>query len=139
MDSPEISLARSLYPRWSQGDYGAIEWAHPEIDFAIADGPTPGRWRGIDAMAQAFTDFIANFEAWRVEPIEFQDLGNGRVLVVVRLRARGRSSGLEVERIGVLGANLFEIRAGKVTRLTIYLDAARARADAADANRGANA
>src|SRR5918999_3520407 len=113
MDSPEVSLARSLYPRWQRGDYTATDWAHPEIDFAITDGPTPGRWRGIEAMARAFTEFIANFEDWRVEPLDFEELGYDRVLVTVRVRGRGRSSGLEVERMGVVGANLFEIRDGR--------------------------
>jgi len=29
-----------------RGDYSPGEWEHPEIEFVIADGPTPGSWTG---------------------------------------------------------------------------------------------
>ena len=61
---------------------------------------------------------------------EFRELDDERVLVLLHaVGGRGRTSGLEVVRLGELGANLFQILAGRVTRLVVYLDRASAFAD----------
>jgi ketosteroid isomerase-like protein len=54
MASAALDLVRSLYAAWSRGDRSSIEWAHPEIEFVIADGPPPGSWRGLVGMDEGF-------------------------------------------------------------------------------------
>jgi hypothetical protein len=41
----------------------------------------------------------------------------------------GKTSGLEVGQVQTRGASVFELREGKVTRLLVYADRARAFAD----------
>jgi hypothetical protein len=71
-------------------------------------------------------------DAWedtRLEPEEFRELEGERVPVLIRHRGRGKASGLEVGQVHSKGANLFELRDGRVVRLTVFLGLERALAD----------
>jgi ketosteroid isomerase-like protein len=61
MASENVELVRSIYAAWERGDYSSTEWAHPEIDFVIADGPQPGHWTGVAGMAEGWRAFLS---AW---------------------------------------------------------------------------
>jgi ketosteroid isomerase-like protein len=127
--SANVELVRSIYADWERGDYSSAEWAHPEIEYVRADGPDPGSWRGLTGMAKAFRDFLAAWEGLCVEPEGYRELDAERVLVLFHFGARGKRSGLEAAQIRTRGAQLFQLRGGKVTRLVQYFDRERALAD----------
>jgi len=52
-DSVNVELVRSIYAALEHGDFGMAEWAHPQIEYVVADGPEPGSWVGKADMAQA--------------------------------------------------------------------------------------
>jgi ketosteroid isomerase-like protein len=119
MSQENVDIVRSIYTPWEHGDFSSAEWAHPEIEFVIADGPTAGSWTGLAAMAGGYRDFLNAWEEFRVEAEEFRDLGGERVLVLSHFGGRGKTSGAELG-TRMKGAELFHVRDGKVTRLVIY-------------------
>jgi len=128
-DSQNVDLVRSMYAAWERGDYSATEWAHPEIEYIIADGPAPGSWSGLAGMAAGWRDFLGAWQEYRSEVEEYRVIDDERVLVLVRARARGKTSGMDVEHMRWLGASVFHLRDTKVTRFVIYFDRDRALAD----------
>jgi ketosteroid isomerase-like protein len=130
MSQENVEIARSIYAAWERGDFfTSAEWAHPEIEFVIADGPAPGSWTGLASMAEGFREFLNAWERYRVEAGEYRELDDGRVLVLVHAYGRGKTSGLDLGQVHAKGAGLFHFRGGKVTRYVIYLDRERALAD----------
>lgn len=127
--SSNLDLVRSLYTAWERGDLSSNEWAHPEIEFVIADGPEPGRWTGLAGMAAYWRGFLSNWEQYRTEADEYRELGDGRVLVLARFSALGKTSGLEVGQLPTKMAALFTVGDGKVTRLVLFWDRKHAVAD----------
>ena len=51
--SANLDLVRSLYAARERGDWSSVEWAHPEIEYVLPDGPDPGHFKGIAEMAEA--------------------------------------------------------------------------------------
>jgi ketosteroid isomerase-like protein len=125
MSQENVELVRSIFAAWERGDYSSAEWAHPEIAFVIADGPTPGSWTGVAAMAEVWREALSAFEVLRAEAEEYRALDDERVLVLMHFTGRGKTSGLDVGEIAIRGLNLFHVRGGRVTRLVPYWDRER--------------
>ena len=124
--SANLELVRSIYAAWERGDYSSAEWAHPDVEFVFADGPTPGTWIGLASAGEAWRDFLGVWKEWRVEVEEYLELDNERVLVLTRHSGRGKSSGLELSEVGAKGAGLYQVRGGRVIRNVFYFDRERA-------------
>ena len=129
MPSANLDLVRSIYAAWERGDYSAAEWADPEIEYVIADGPSPGTSTGPTGMADRLRDFLNAWEGVRLVAEVYRELDNERILVLNRLTARGKTSGLEGGQVRGEGAYLFYTRGGAVIRLVAYMDRGRALAD----------
>jgi hypothetical protein len=128
--SENLDLVRSIYADWERGDFSSAEWADPEIEFVLADGPEPGRSTGLAEMAAAWRDRLSVYEGLRVEAEELRELDDGRVLVLVRNIGRASMSGVEVQQLG--GAEMaavFRVDAGRVTGIAVYFERRRALAD----------
>ncbi len=120
---------RSIYAAWERGDYSSAQWAHPDIEWVIADGPAPGSWTGMTEMAEGWRDFLSAWEDFHVEVEEYHELDHRRVLVLNHWGGRGKTSGLEVGQIRARAAHLLHVRDGKVTKSVIYMDRERGLAD----------
>lgn len=129
MTSSNLDLVRSIFAGWERGDFRLTDWAHPEIEYVIADGPSPGSWTGVSGMAEGFRTILSAWEKHRNEVDEYRALDDGRVLALIRLSGRGKRSGLGLRQIRAKGASVFYVRGDKVTRLVFYWDRERALAD----------
>ncbi len=129
MTSSNVEFLRGVYRRWERGDFSSADWADPELELEIVDGPTPGRWRGLPAVAQAWGEAIAPFAELTVAAEEYRELDGERVLVMTRNEGRGKTSGVDIGRVHTRSANLFHIRNGTVVKLVLYFDREAALAD----------
>jgi ketosteroid isomerase-like protein len=127
--SENLDLVRSIYAGWEHGEYSSGDWAHPDIEYVVADGPDPGSWIGLAAIADVIRDRLKAWEDFRFTAAEYRELAAERVLVLGRARGRGKRSGLELDQIRGERAHVFHVRDGKVTRLVLYTDSDRALAD----------
>jgi hypothetical protein len=137
MSSANLDLVRSISAAHERGDFSSAKWAHPEIDYVIADGPSPGRWRGRAGMAESFRGNLLGWKDFRIAADEYRVLDGERVLVLTRTTAHGRAGGLVVGQMRAKGAVLYHVRGGQVIRLVYYWDRERALVDLGLAPEGA--
>jgi ketosteroid isomerase-like protein len=124
--SENLDLVRSIYAAIERGDYGSAEWAHPQIEYVLADGPEPGSFTGREGMAQAMRSMFSALADVRTKAEEYRVLDAVRVLVLARGSGRGKASGVQSEH---RTAEVFEIHDGKVTRIVNYFDREHALTD----------
>ena len=92
-----------------------FEW-YPATTSAL-DG---SGYRGREGLERFWSDTSENWEEFRMIADEFRDLGD-RVLVLGRLKGRGKGSGAPVEQPF---ANILEFRGVRVCRARVYFDRA---------------
>jgi ketosteroid isomerase-like protein len=129
MSQENLDLVRSIYDAWGRGDFGSVEWANPDIEFVMPDGPSPVSAKGRAEMNGVWRQVLGAWVDFRAELESCRELDEQRVLVLTRNTGRGRTSGLEVGLVATKGANVFHIREGKATKLVAYFDRERAFAD----------
>jgi ketosteroid isomerase-like protein len=127
--SANVQLVRSITESMARGDFTSAEWADADVEYVIADGPQPGRFKGLAEMADGFRDFLGAWIDYRVAPDEYRELDDEHVLVLTHHSGRGRTSGIEISQIQACGAFVFHIREGKVLQLVAYLDRERGLAE----------
>jgi ketosteroid isomerase-like protein len=122
MSQENVELVRRVYEEWSRGDFSAGEVFHPDVEVDMVDWPAPGSSRGLEGMRKTWGASLSAWDEFRAEPTAF--MANGRhVVVLTHVTARGAGSGAEVT---ADTATLWTIDAGKVVRLALYWDSARA-------------
>jgi hypothetical protein len=52
--SENLERVRSIYADWERGNLTSTVWAHPEIEYVVADGPDPTSRTGVVGMAEAW-------------------------------------------------------------------------------------
>ena len=126
MSQENLEIVRAIWAPWERGDFSAVGWADPQIEWVIADGPTQGRLErpcrdgcGLEREPEPLER--VSRRSRRVPPGRRRPCP--RALSVI---ARGKGSGLEVGRRLSQGASIHRLRDGKVIRLVTYWDRERA-------------
>jgi ketosteroid isomerase-like protein len=121
MSARNVEIVRALIDEWNRGDVEALIERATE-DFAwhpVLVQSVEGRvFRGHDGFREFLSDWTSTWESWNLEAEEIRDFGD-QVLVLTRVRAKGRGSGLELDQPL---AHLFEFRGDLVCRAETFLD-----------------
>jgi ketosteroid isomerase-like protein len=117
---------QEIYAAWQAG--GAerlIDYVHQDFEGTVPPelSAEPDRYRGPDGVRRWFAGFEDTLDDVRIVPLEMIEAGD-RVIVPVRLTARGAGSGIEVEQDVV---QVWRFRDGKVVRLDAFPDLESAR------------
>jgi ketosteroid isomerase-like protein len=119
MSEPEVSeVVRAAYAAYNRGEVEAIlELLDPDVEWhpppsSVDPQPLHGREAVREYLAPNF------FESQRSEPLEVIEEGE-RILVVARVRARGRGSGIEI--VGT-AYHLWTVAEGRAVRFAAFVD-----------------
>src|SRR5437763_17207183 len=87
-----------------------------EVEVFDHDTPDQGAYRGHLGLRRWLEDWGAAWDDWSIEPEEVIDAGDS-VVALIRMKTRGRGSGVEVER---RDAQVFKLGNGRIVRLHYY-------------------
>ena len=119
-------MVRRAINAWNEGDPArALDMAADDmvVDFSNSIGPQKGVYRGKEEALRLFTYLFDDFDDVRWDPEEIIDVDETTVLVVTRIRSRGRGSGVVVEAVT---GQLWHFRDGLGRGLTLYQSKAEA-------------
>ena len=128
MSRADVELMRRGFAAFSEeGPEGLIPFLHPEFEMKTPAGMAaePDTYRGHDGMRRYFDSFYDVMDDIRFDVLDYEDLGDGRVLMQTVLRARGQTTGIEVEQ-GV--TQVWEMSDGLAVRCHVFPDPEEARA-----------
>jgi ketosteroid isomerase-like protein len=97
---------------------GEVPWEMFDDQVEVYDHDTPDQdvYRGHDGYGRWLGDWGAAWAEWSIEPKEFIDAGD-RIVILFRMKAKGRESGVEIERQDAL---VYQLRDGKIVRGDYY-------------------
>ena len=125
MSRDKVDVAKRVTDAFNRRDFDRafaelgtpdFEW-YPAVIRALDGG---GGYRGREGIEKFAADTRENWEELQALPEEFRDLGD-RVLVLGRLKARGKGSGAPVD---TPYAGIFDFRGDRIWRYRVYLDRA---------------
>ena len=127
MSQENVEIMRRSYEAYMRGDMEpALAAFDPMVETFDHDIPDAGEYRGFEGLLRWQADWERSWESWRWEPKEYIDAGE-RVVAVLHVHAKGRQSGVDVER---LDGAVYTMREGRVAKMVEYMSHAEALAAA---------
>ena len=125
MSERNVEVVRRGFEALNGGVEAFIEFVDPEFETETSPEltPEPDVYRGYDGVRRYFASFEETMEEIRFEPGEFIEVGD-RVLVPVRLSAKGKETGITVEQ---RLTTVWVLRDGKAVRIESYATEEQAR------------
>jgi ketosteroid isomerase-like protein len=123
MSADRAEIIRDLIGDWNRGDVEAVvargtddfEW-HPLVISSVEGEGEP--YRGRDGFREFFDTWMATWDTWTLEVEELREYDN-QVLTLTRVHAKGRGSGVELDRAM---AHLWEFRGDRICRAQSFLE-----------------
>jgi ketosteroid isomerase-like protein len=98
---------------------GAFQLVQPdaEFDWSNSLAPYSGVYRGADQGREAWSAWLEAWERWDIDIVEAIELDAETLVVVTRVRAKGKGSGVTVD---AGGAALWRVRDGKISYAKLF-------------------
>ncbi len=117
MSQENVEIVRRIYDALSQGDFErALEDAEPDFEWMPPEQDIQGPVQGAESLRRFLKDQTEAFEDFRVEAEELKEHGD-QVLALIRVRGRGRASGVEFD---IRAATLWTFRVGRLIRGQVF-------------------
>jgi hypothetical protein len=124
MPRDKVDVAKRVVDAYNRRDVDGLfaELATPDFEYypAVTRAFEGGGYRGREGVERFDADTRENWEELQSLPEEFRDLGD-RVLVLGRLKGRGKGSGAPVD---APQAIILDFRGDRIWRSRVYLDRA---------------
>ena len=119
-----LQVVGDAYEAYAGGDpETSLSYFAPGVEFSQpADEPGGGTYHGIEGVVEAFANWVAPWDDYRVELEGLTDHGE-HVLARTRHRMRGKASGVQVEKVIF---QLWTLQNGKIIRVKMYYDESEA-------------
>jgi ketosteroid isomerase-like protein len=95
----------------------ALAVCHPEMEFVSMLGIGGRSYLGHDGIREYFQDIQSAWTEWNVEVERVAEGVDGRVAIVMTMRARGKESGLELTQ---RTAHIWTLKDGRLLRNELY-------------------
>ena len=122
MSQENVEIVREVYDDWMQGDFTGGKAFDPEVEFVMPDWPEGTETHGRKEMARACQAALGAWDEFVAAAGEFLDAGQ-HVVVITHVTARGKTSGVVTR---ATTATMWTFDSGKVVRLGLYWDSAKA-------------
>jgi len=90
----------------------------PARRFTTSTSPT-GIYHGQDGFLTWNSHWGEGWDTWRIEDLELRAVGDDQVLALFRMVARGRGSGIEIDRLDAIA---YKLRDARNVRLEYFND-----------------
>jgi ketosteroid isomerase-like protein len=129
MSDRRVELVEAGWRAFEAGDAAAVlEYFDPEVEvYAPPEAGNPGTFHGHDGFMRWIGHWFDAWEDFSQEVLEVEPVGERCVIADVKQVARGRTAGLELERIA---SYLYELRDDTVVYMALFVDRDAARAAA---------
>jgi ketosteroid isomerase-like protein len=97
----------------------ALAVCHPEIEFHSMLAVSGSAYLGLGGIRKYFEDIASAWDEWTVEVHRVAPAPDGRVAIVMTMRARGRESGVPLSE---LTAHVWTLKDGKLLRNELFRD-----------------
>jgi len=118
MSEENVELVRSIFRPGDPSRFFDLLDEEVEQDATAMQHIDSGAYlRGKDDVIEFYRHWWGTWDEYVMEPVEFIDAGEDRVVVVTDETGRGRESGAPFE---IRRATIFTLRAGKIAKLQMF-------------------
>ncbi len=116
--SADVAMLEGLLTEWCRGEFWNAEPYADDVVFVVS-GPDGAEYHGIDGLTAAWRDFLSAWDDFRIETDRVVPGDAGAYALLIRLQARGKGSGMDID---AEVANVVNLRDGRIVRLEMFWD-----------------